>query len=84
MAEQNKVKKRRQRVAVISCHTPSLFWFRMDMMEEFIRRGHRVFALGNEPASEWAAKFAEHGVTYKQIHVERNGTSAFFYQTGSE
>lgn len=65
----------KQKVVVLSCHTPSLFWFRMDMMEEFIRRGHKVYALGNEPGNEWRSKFAEHGIRYKQIDVQRNGVN---------
>ncbi len=34
--------------AIISSNTPSLFNFRMDMMREFIARGHRVIALADE------------------------------------
>ena len=60
-------------IAVLSSHTPSLFWFRLDMMKEFLRRGCRVFALGNEAEDKWAARFAEHGITYRQIPVKRNG-----------
>ena len=40
-------------IVVMSSHTPSLFWFRMDMMLEFIRRGYSVYALGNEDESKW-------------------------------
>ena len=62
------------KIAVLSSHTPSLFWFRIDMMQTFIERGHTVFALGNEPESEWQDKFAEKGIIYRRIHVQRNGT----------
>ena len=67
--------KLNQIVVVLSCHTPSLFWFRMEMMEEFIKRGHKVYALANEPEAEWAEKFAEHGVKYIHIDVQRNGVN---------
>lgn len=63
------------RVAVLSSHTPSLFWFRMEMMQSFKENGHEVYALGNEPESEWSTQFAEKGITYKQINVQRNGVN---------
>lgn len=61
------------RIAVLSSHTPSLFWFRLDMMREFLRRGCQVYALGNEPAGKWEARFSENGIEYRQIPVTRNG-----------
>lgn len=63
------------KVAVLSSHTPSLFWFRMEMMQCFKENGHAVYALGNESESEWAEQFAERGITYKQIDVQRNGVN---------
>lgn len=68
-------KQDKKRVAVLSSHTPSLFWFRMDMMKRFQECGYEVFALGDQDESEWKDKFAEQGVTYKQIKVERNGVN---------
>ena len=61
------------RIAVLSSHTPSLFWFRADMMFSFIERGHEVYALGNEPEVDWKEKFSEKGIIYRQINVQRNG-----------
>lgn len=63
------------KIAVLSSHTPSLFWFRIDMMKSFLSRGHEVYALGNEPEADWAEKFSELGITYRQIDVQRNGTN---------
>lgn len=63
------------RIAVLSSHTPSLFWFRMEMMQRFIEKGHSVYALGNERESEWQKKFAEKGIIYHQINIQRNGTN---------
>jgi len=63
------------KIAVLSSHTQSLFWFRLDMMKLFIENGHRVFALGPEPPKEWEMKFKENGIDYRQIFVERNGTN---------
>lgn len=63
------------RVAVLSSHTPSLFWFRMDMMQAFIAQGHEVFALGNEPAENWKERFSEKKIQYHQIEVQRNGVN---------
>ena len=60
-------------IAVLSSHTPSLFWFRTDMMKEFVARGYAVYALGNEKEDKWQARFSESGIVYRQIDVARNG-----------
>lgn len=62
-------------IAVLSSHTPSLYWFRLDMMKAFHEKGHTVYALGNEEESKWALGFCKHGINYKQIKVQRNGTN---------
>jgi glycosyltransferase involved in cell wall biosynthesis len=61
------------KIAVLSSHTPSLFWFRMDMMKDFIKNGHSVIAVGPEPETEWKEKFKEQNIDYRQIFVERTG-----------
>ncbi|HYE10144.1 MAG TPA: glycosyltransferase family 4 protein [Patescibacteria group bacterium] len=61
------------KIAVLSSHTSSLFWFRMDMMKEFIKDGHRVIALGSESETDWKSRFKEHSIEYRQLYVERNG-----------
>lgn len=63
------------KIAVLSSHTPSLFWFRMDMMKDFIENGHTVIALGQEPEADWNDKFKEYNIEYRQLYVERNGTN---------
>jgi len=63
------------KVVVLSSHTPSLFWFRTDMMLAFIKAGCEVVAAGNEPEEAWAEKFADLGVKYRRIDVQRNGTN---------
>ncbi|MCA1021058.1 glycosyltransferase family 4 protein [Halobacillus litoralis] len=60
------------KIAVLSSHTSSLFWFRMDMMKDFIKKGHTVIALGSEPESEWKKVFEEYNIDYRQVYVERN------------
>ena len=62
-------------IMVLSAHTSSLFWFRMNMMQAFSERGHTVYAVGSEPEEEWAQKFSEKGIIYRQISVSRNGTN---------
>ncbi len=62
-----------KKIAVISSHTPSLFWFRMDMMKNFIVQGYQVLAVGQAPEEEWRNRFLEHGIQYRQVFVERNG-----------
>lgn len=61
------------KIAVLSSHTPSLFWFRMDMMKEFKNKGHTVIALGSEAEEDWKKRFKEHNIEYLQLYVERNG-----------
>lgn len=61
------------KIIVLSSHTQSLFWFRMDMMKSFMASGHEVVAIGSEPLTEWSNKFQEKGIKYRQIPVQRNG-----------
>lgn len=63
------------KIAVLSSHTPSLFWFRMDMMLGFKALGYEVVAIGNEPESSWIEKFSENGIKYIQAEISRNGTN---------
>ena len=65
------------KIAVLSSHTPSLFWFRVDMMKEFISRGYEVVAIGNEPSEKWKDRFNELGVRYIGTNIQRNGTNPF-------
>ena len=58
---------------LLSSHTPSLFWFRVDLMKEMQAEGYEVYAAAQMPEADWAEKFKEIGVTYKQITVSRNG-----------
>ncbi len=63
------------KIAVLSSHTPSLFWFRIDMMCSFLSAGYDVIAIGNESENDWGRKFSELGIHYRQINVSRNGTN---------
>ena len=63
------------KIAVLSSHTPSLFWFRMDMMKRFRKYGNDVVAVGNEPEAEWKEKFGEFGIRYISAQISRNGTN---------
>lgn len=71
-------KSKKKKVVVLSSHTPSLFWFRMDMMKDFISKGYDVFALGNECEEIWKSQFQEQNITYRQIEVERNGVNPLY------
>lgn len=62
-------------IAVLSCHTPSLFWFRIEMIKSFQEKGWRVYAVGNESEDGWKARFDDAGISYRQIRVKRNGTN---------
>ncbi|WP_459189449.1 glycosyltransferase family 4 protein [Parabacteroides sp. APC149_11_2_Y6] len=61
------------KILVLSSHTFSLFWFRIDMMKSFIRLGHDVIAAGPDDESLWRAKFESMNIKYVQIEVSRNG-----------
>ena len=61
------------KIAVISSHTPSLFWFRMDMMQDFIHHGCEVIAIGNDPKAEWSSAFQKENIRYIGVEVKRNG-----------
>ena len=61
------------KIVVLSGHTKSLFWFRKDLMESFLKLGHTVYAIGSESPDEWTIKFSEMGVEYRQISIQRNG-----------
>ena len=65
------------KIAVLSSHTPSLFWFRMDMMQEFINNGHSIVALGADNETDWQDKFRKYSIDYRQLNVERNGINPF-------
>lgn len=61
------------RALLLSSHTPSLFWFRVDLMKEMQAEGYEVFAAAQMPESDWSDRFKEIGVNYRQIKVSRNG-----------
>ena len=63
------------KIAVLSSFTTSLFWFRLDMMQSFRKAGHEVLAVGDGAEAEWCEKFADLGIRYRQIPVQRNGTN---------
>ena len=65
------------KIMVLSSHTPSLLWFRLDMMLAFKERGCDVVAVGNEDSEKWTSEFNNYGIKYKQAIIERNGTNPF-------
>ena len=64
-----------KKIAVLSSHTPSLFWFRMDMMKHFQELGYEVIAIGNEAEKEWKDRFLKKGIYYYAAEISRNGTN---------
>lgn len=61
------------KIAVITAATNSIERFRIDMIDEFVRRGCDVLVLGDEPEAAWKSYFDEHGVRYRSYPVSRNG-----------
>lgn len=60
-------------ILVLSSHTPSLFWFRIDMMHAFQQKGAEVIAVGPESEEKWRNDFRTKGFEYRSIPVSRNG-----------
>lgn len=63
------------KIAVVSAHTGSLVWFRLNMMKDFIANGHEVIAVGPDAESEATQVLTDAGIRYAQVPVERNGTN---------
>lgn len=63
------------RVLVLSSFTKSLLWFRMDLMDELVAKGHEVIALGSDDDEYFRSQFASHGIDYRSFAVSRNGLS---------
>ena len=63
------------KIAVITAATNTIPRFRIDMIDEFVRRGAEVVVFGDEPAGAWDGYFAGHGVSYRTYFVSRNGTN---------
>ena len=61
------------KVVVLSSYTPSLFWFRIDMMKAFQQRGHKVIAVGPGEPTKWVDRFKDVGIEYRQVFTARNG-----------
>ncbi len=65
------------KILVLSSHTPSLFWFRLDMMHAFQAKGAEVIAVGPDSNEKWFADFKEKGIEYRSIPISRNGLNIF-------
>lgn len=63
------------KIAVITAATHSIPRFRIDMIDEFVRRGCEVVVLGDEPHEKWDGFFGRHGVAYRTYPVSRNGVN---------
>ena len=63
------------KIAVLSSHTPSLFWFRIEMMHSFMEKGYEVVAIANEDEEKWKDAFEKEGIRYRSVDLKRNGTN---------
>ena len=61
------------KIAILVCYNPTLVNFRLDMMQEMIRLGHQVIAVGNESADKWGKILHPYGIEYRFIKMQRNG-----------
>lgn len=61
------------KVAVITAATNTIPRFRIDMIDEFVRRDCEVVVFGDESAEEWDEYFTEHNTNYRSFAVSRNG-----------
>ena len=53
-----------KKIMVITPHTPSLIWFRMEMMVDFLNRGYEVIAVGEESEETWKEYFGKYENQY--------------------
>lgn len=60
------------KIAILSSHTPTLFYFRLDMMHMFGKLGYEVVAIGNEDEKKWSQQFLDNGIKYRAIKIDRN------------
>lgn len=65
------------KIMVISSETSTMFFYRKDMMLEFLRQGNQVVAAGDAPEEKWKDSYEEIGVKYRQFYVRRNGLNPF-------
>ena len=61
------------KICVITAATWSISKFRIDMIDEFVRRGSEVVVFGDEPHEEWDPYFKKHGVSYTPIRSRETG-----------
>ena len=61
------------KIAILVCYNPTLINFRLDMMQEMIRLGHQVVAIGNESDDKWRKTLQPYGIEYRFIRMQRNG-----------
>ena len=65
------------KVCVITAATNTIPRFRIDMIDEFVRRGCEVVVFGNEPHERWrqlfwgARRFLSHLLRVSQRHESR-------------
>ena len=67
------VRQKKPKIVVVTSYTPSLFWYRLDMMRAFQEKGYEVYAFGDQKPEDWEEKFRSFGIIYKQIYIQRNG-----------
>lgn len=65
------------RIAVVTAATNTIPRFRIDMIDEFVRRGAEVVVFGDESPGLWSEYFANHGASYRVYTVFRNGINPF-------
>lgn len=63
------------KVAIVTAATNTIRRFRLEMAEEFVRRGCEVLVLGDEPEKKWDEFFSGKGMQYLSYPVSRNGTN---------
>lgn len=62
-------------LVLISCHAPSVYGFRLDMMRTFTEKGWRVTVCCPDAEEEWTEKFSRYGIGYHRIALDKNGTN---------
>lgn len=63
------------KIVVITAATWTIPKFRIDMIDEFRRRGNDVVVFGDEDHAKWDSYFATHEVAYRTYPIARNGVN---------
>lgn len=64
-------------IVIITSSAKALFNLRKELVESWVKAGHRVTAIGDLPESEFSNICIQNGFEYRQTTLQRNGLNPF-------